>query len=473
MQERPTLTVNERKLVWRFADGRVLPYVGGGSGPLGVLDREIEGLRGEIHAAESEAQSKRDIADKLRDDAIAAGKNPLTDDALFDEYDARTKESDSARDRALVLRKRESEALARIASERGGDRPSDPTSRPLNRSERREFNAIAKRVLDSPEYRALREGGRLDQGQAHINTNPVEVVERDGLSDELRQRTTVSVSNAGSLVPIDQQVWPPIELPVRQLRVLDLISIVTTESDQVNWVQQTVRGDVAAITAYGTVAPEADYEFALKTATVKRLPQFVPATKDVIADRGQLQGLLQDQLMYGVRLGLENEVLSGAGANPSDPAHFQGILNAPGIGTLAMGGVAGEYALDAVHRAITTIRLTLFADPTAIGLHPTDYEHIILKKDTVGRYIYPVASETNTIWGLAPIITPAFTLGTAVVGDFKVGARLWLRTGLSVTMSTEHADFFTRGMVAILAEMRAAFAVVQPRAFCTVTALVA
>ena len=48
---------------------------------------------------------------------------------------------------------------------------------------------------------------------------------------------------------------------------------------------------------------------------------------------------------------------------------------------------------------------------------------------------------------------------------------MYLRTGLSVTASTEHLDFFTRGMVAILAEMRAAFAVVQPRAFCQVLSL--
>ena len=61
--------------------------------------------------------------------------------------------------------------------------------------------------------------------------------------------------------------------------------------------------------------------------------------------------------------------------------------------------------------------------------------------------------------------------GTALTGDFKQAARLWIRTGLSVTASTEHLDFFTRGMVAILAEMRAAFATIQPRALCTVNSL--
>jgi hypothetical protein len=38
-------------------------------------------------------------------------------------------------------------------------------------------------------------------------------------------------------------------------------------------------------------------------------------------------------------------------------------------------------------------------------------------------------------------------------------------------VSDQHADFFTRNLLAILAEMRAAFGVLDPEAFCTVTAV--
>ena len=191
---------------------------------------------------------------------------------------------------------------------------------PLNRAGAREFAKIAKRYLDSDAYKRLLESGKLRSDGARLSHDPVEVIERGGfdletgelrsdLIDNLRQRTTVNVGDAGAVVPIDQQVWPPVEIPVRQIRLLDLISMVTTESDMVNFVQQTVRNDFAAETPYGTVAPEADYEFALKQASVKRIPTFIPATKDVLADQGQLQGLLQDQLMMGVRLKLESQFL--------------------------------------------------------------------------------------------------------------------------------------------------------------------
>ncbi|MCU4184020.1 phage major capsid protein [Acidiferrimicrobium sp. IK] len=433
-----------------------------------LLEKQVEELRDEIKRAETEAARLRTEADKIRDDAVADGKNPLTDDSLFAEYDARTKESDSNRQRALDLRARLEGVLGRAA----GHEPGSADTRPLNRQERRAFAKIAERYLQSDTYQALLRSGSLKSGNAHIMSDPVEVLDRSELMSDLRQRTTVSVGDAGAVVPIDQQVWPPIEIPVRQPRLLDMISMTTTDSDMVNFVQQTVRSDVATPVPYGTPAPEADYEFALRQASVKRMPQFIPATKDVLADQGQLQGLLQDQLMMGVRLGIEAQFLAGTGSGFTDQT-FQGIVNTSGIGVVTYqdAGHASEYELDAIHRAITTIRLTLFADPTAIGIHPTSYEAVVLRKDSYGRYLYPVGTETNTIWGLQPVISPVFTVGQPVVGDYKTGARMWLREGLSVTASTEHLDFFTRGMVAILAELRAAFAVVQPRAFCLVNNL--
>jgi HK97 family phage major capsid protein len=471
MNDAPIAAVRGGRLVWVCPGGKILPMVGGGDGPTSVLDREIQELSAKIKDVEEKAAEKKRAVDEDRDKRRAEGKNILLDKDLFDDFDARYREADELKDEALLLRSHREAALTRSAAERGTSPGVAGEGRPLNRAERREFESIARRFVDSDVYKQLKASGLLETG-GHINTDPVDVLERDALLSGLRQRTTVNVGDAGAVVPIDQQVWPPVEIPVRQVRLMDLISMVTTESDMVNFVQQTVRGDYAAPTPYGTAAPEADYEFALKQASVKRVPQFVPATKDVLADQGQLQGLLQDQLMYGVRLALELAFLAGNGTSGTD-VNFQGILNAPGIGSITMGssGHTSEYELDAIHRAITFIRLTLFADPTALLIHPTDYESTILRKDSYGRYLYPVGTETDTIWGLQPVISPVVAQGTALAGDFKQGARMWLRTGLSVTASTEHLDFFTRGMVAILAELRAAFAVIQPRAFCQILSI--
>jgi HK97 family phage major capsid protein len=82
----------------------------------------------------------------------------------------------------------------------------------------------------------------------------------------------------------------------------------------------------------------------------------------------------------------------------------------------------------------------------------------------------PQVGGTLTLWGVPVITTPLIAAGTALVGDFKQ-AILWAREGVTVTASTEHADFFIKNLVAVLAEGRWAFGVPRPAAFCKVTGL--
>jgi HK97 family phage major capsid protein len=76
----------------------------------------------------------------------------------------------------------------------------------------------------------------------------------------------------------------------------------------------------------------------------------------------------------------------------------------------------------------------------------------------------------NSLWGLSVVVTEAQTQNTALVGDFRQ-AILWEREGVNVMVSDQHSDFFTRNLLAILAERRAAFGVLDPEAFCTITAV--
>jgi HK97 family phage major capsid protein len=53
------------------------------------------------------------------------------------------------------------------------------------------------------------------------------------------------------------------------------------------------------------------------------------------------------------------------------------------------------------------------------------------------------------------------------MGDFRK-AVVWDREQANIQVSNSHEDFFIRNMVAILAEMRAAFGVIRPTAFCVI-----
>jgi hypothetical protein len=62
------------------------------------------------------------------------------------------------------------------------------------------------------------------------------------------------------------------------------------------------------------------------------------------------------------------------------------------------------------------------------------------------------------------------TENTALVGDFRFAMR-WAREGTSISMTDSHSDFFVRNLLAILAERRDAFGVLDVQAFCEVTGI--
>ena len=62
----------------------------------------------------------------------------------------------------------------------------------------------------------------------------------------------------------------------------------------------------------------------------------------------------------------------------------------------------------------------------------------------------------------------AVAQGAPLVGDFQIGAQLFIREGVNVLLSDSDQDDFIKNKVTLLAEMRAALAVFRPAAFCTV-----
>jgi HK97 family phage major capsid protein len=68
------------------------------------------------------------------------------------------------------------------------------------------------------------------------------------------------------------------------------------------------------------------------------------------------------------------------------------------------------------------------------------------------------------LWGV-PVVQSFFQpQGTAWLANWRK-AVLWDREAATISVSDSHSDFFIRNMVAILAEMRAAFGIIRPSAF--------
>ncbi len=430
-----------------------------------ALESDVKELRSRIDAAKVDEAGKRKTADDLRDKYRADGFDMVDnfDQEAFDRTDAAYKAADELLDEVVVMQDR----LNSVLSQRGQEISTAGSNGPDPHTER-EFWSIAKRFTAADEYQALRKTALTGSGLTRVSMNPVEVASRDATVAMLAGRVHTAATVDGSpLVPIDQRLFPPVETPSRTPRLLDLITLGRTDSDLVRYAQQTARTDVAAETPYGIASPEATYTWATADAPVKRITQFIPAPKDNLMDQAGLETLVGSQLQRGVLLRTEGQMLAGDGAGDN----LTGILNTAGIGSQAK---AADTVPDALHKAITVVRIALEDDITAFGLHPTDYEGLALAKDGNSQYLSGTGWQNatpRTIWGYPSVVSTVFTAGTGLVGNWAAGAVLWVRMGLQLEISSEHEDFFTKGLLALMATNRVAFGVPQPSAFCEITGI--
>ena len=118
-------------------------------------------------------------------------------------------------------------------------------------------------------------------------------------------------------------------------------------------------------------------------------------------------------LGFMVRQRLNTQILVGSGITPN----LLGIVNVVGVQTQAK---ATDPTPDAVYKAMTKVRVTGQAIPSAYVTHPNDWQEIKLLRTTDGIYIWGNPSEMgpDRIWGLPVVQDAGMTEGTGVVGDF-------------------------------------------------------
>lgn len=272
------------------------------------------------------------------------------------------------------------------------------------------------------------------------------------------------------------QTWRDPELvgiPMQPRSIMDLVTIAQTDSNNVEFARVKTRTDNAApVLDYnsGFVSkPESNLEFELVQAPVKTIPTYVAAHRHILADAPQLRSLINQELAYMVRLEMEDQMLNGDGTS----ANFTGILNTAGIQTRTQGsitdrgGEAGDTKADALRRAITDIQLS-FYEVTGMLMNPGDAEALELEKSADGEYVNVFDPVGSRIWRVPVVESSIIAAGTALVGNFRLGATLYDRQQTDIRVG-EPGDFFLQNAVAVLAELRAAFAVKRPAAFEAVT----
>lgn len=307
-------------------------------------------------------------------------------------------------------------------------------------------------VVESDQYKAAKDKKGMDRVEvgSFWPERKTAIVNASGQNQPL-----VSADRYGFVTPLTQA-----------LRVRDLLPVTRTESNLIEFVRELVYTNAAAI-VYNSPAkenvtkPESGITFELKNTAVETIAHWIPASRQVLSDAKMLRGYIESRLLYGLQLEEEDELLNGDGT----AGHLDGLIkNASAYA--GNGAVSADTRIDQLLRALVQANVSGLVAPDGVVVHPYAWQNIRLIKDTQGRYVFgdPDSNQTPSVWG-APLVQ-SLSIGQTVflVGAFKMAAMIFDRENADVRIAEQHADFFIKNMVAILAEERIALAVFRPTA---------
>lgn len=291
-----------------------------------------------------------------------------------------------------------------------------------------------------------------DQIKAFLNNGA-----RGGLSVEIQNAITTASGSAGGMI-FHSEERDPVEMARRQLKIIDLISRGSTDTDKVKYVKQTVRTDATGTVAEGGAYAASSFGWSKAEADVRKIGHVTHISEEAMADAAQLQTMIDTELRYGVELKLETQVLAGAGTGES----LSGLIT-EATAFSAAAGLPNATRIDRLRLAILQVAL---ADYTADGvaLNPTDWAAIELLKDSNGQFIFgnPGTGNAPTLWGKPVVESNSMTAGEWLVGAFKMAATLYTRSDIEVLISSEHGTNFVEDMLTMKGRVRAALAVKRP-----------
>lgn len=435
-----------------------------------------EKIKPQLEAKEAEATALFEEYERARDSFVKAGGDTNDPESpAFEDVDAKHKAyaavaGEVKRLRTQALRAAEMDATTNGAFGDGVRQSGDKSDMDLGGGDPRQWDpeAAVRSLMDSEEYQTLKANGLLNEGSNAAvggQRRLGEVFDRSQVKNLVRLGGTGS---GGTLVVPQQGGYA--DLPQRRLSLLDVIPTGTADSNLIEYVRQLTRPTSADFVAETTsvtpgaedgLKPQGTITWERVNRAVHTIAELIPASRQALQDAGQLQALIINELIYDLRRKLEDEVYNGT----TDTDGFVGIAT---DANNAYTRVTGDNIADAIHKGITLVELDNYV-VDFVGMSPSTWEKLRLAKDSQNNYYFgpPSIAGAQTIWGYDKVISTVIPNDRVVVGARR-GAQLWLRGGVDVFVADQHKDWLQRNVLALLAELRAAFLVTRPDAFAIV-----
>jgi hypothetical protein len=328
--------------------------------------------------------------------------------------------------------------------------------------------SLGEAFTESPEFKALLASGGVNMAA------PFEIEAYDLPRTGMGRKDVYSAMNPATYDRVlgDIQFDAMVPRAHRRARVRDLFPTVTTTANLIDYFKVTgyaAGGDsgmAASVPDYDQgnfgLKPKSALQFASAQAPVRTIAHWEAAHRNVLDDVPAMQAVINNELLYGLALEEDRQILSGSGQDDE----LLGILNTPNIQTYTQ--LESEQKADTLRRALTKVMLAYY-EPTGFVIHPYDWEDVELQKGSGdGQYMLvtnvSVGAEAR-VWRQPVVETAAISEGTFLTGAFGLGATLYDRQQANVRIAEQHADFFVRNAMAVLAEERLALACKRPESF--------
>lgn len=276
----------------------------------------------------------------------------------------------------------------------------------------------------------------------------------------------------GPSIALTAETMPLFTDPKRALRIRDLLTVLGTTKTSIEFIRYTFTSNAAPVyqapspssplnpVFENVTKPQSDMTFSLDSEVVRTIAHWVAASKQILSDLPELQGIIDTELRYGLMLVEDEQLLTGDGTQANlnglitQATAYDGIYN-----------VSGDTIIDRIRRAMLQAWIALYP-PTAVVVNPVDWALMETLKDANENYLIgnPQGTTQPSVWGLPLVQTVAINSGYFLVGAFNT-ARLYDRQQTTIDIAEQHDDYFTRNMVAIRAEERLALVVPRPQAF--------
>jgi HK97 family phage major capsid protein len=321
----------------------------------------------------------------------------------------------------------------------------------------------AEKQLSAPAWEAISKsmGVGNDDYQAGVRRGlPFALEAKNTPHDILKASATDVVSSVPvqSFSGVYQQI-------MRATPFIDLVPSAPLDGNAVNYARQVAR-DLLAAPQWGASDPsnpknqgatkaQSDWSYIEITAGLQTIAHFVRVGRQTLDDYPGMQQMVDTEMVYGVRLAVENQLLNGTNAN----GQIQGIIPVATAYKTSY-NVAQDQAFDTILHAIQQLNGEQLAFPTFICIHPSKWAAMQGIKDgdtaNFGAYILggPGVIAAQQLWGVPVVATHGIGVDKFLVGNMILGARQRTKGGMMVEFFAQDSDNVQRNLVTVRAEQR-------------------